>query len=118
MQYAQLYAYGQMSDAKITGQPQDQIDTVKGELLDAYAASVPEQLYLSDQSKEAYANYILEDIKTNSNIQTTLKKDDSKSPVVEVKASLNDIQSIQEALLQDPAFHGLLRIDGFLWHFA
>lgn len=97
--YAQLYAYGIIEDEnmKAAGMAEKDIEAVQDQVL-APIVDAFKQYPLSDESVAEMTGKYVAKLHTAMEIKATVKKDDAKNPVVELKATtINQAGAVQVA---------------------
>ena len=89
--WTELYATGTTSHLAEAGIPADSEKYV-ADTLNQFTTNQFKEFPLSEANVEEATKYYIENLKKVTKIQTSLKKDDAKNPVVEVKATMIDNQ--------------------------
>lgn len=96
--WTELYATGTTAHLAEAGIPKSSEDYVK-ETLDKLILDSVKDFPLNEANLKEAANYYFKHVKDITKIQTTLKKDDAKNPIVEVKATTIDNNAKMDDLL-------------------
>ncbi len=100
--WTELYATGTSSHLADAGIPADSekevADTLNKAIIDQF-----KDFPLNEKNVEEVTKYYIEHIKNITKVQTSLKKDDAKNPVVEVKATMidNNVTEDMNKLIQE-----------------
>ncbi len=100
--WTELYATGTSSNLKEAGIPADSQKYVE-DTLNQITTDQFKEFPLSDSNVAEATKYYLNHVKNITKVQTSLKKDDPKNPVVEVKATMidNNVTEDMNKLIQE-----------------
>ncbi|MBQ9487313.1 MAG: hypothetical protein IJU91_05890 [Selenomonadaceae bacterium] len=100
--WTELYATGTSSHLTDAGIPADSEKEV-ADTLNKIIGDQFKEFPLSDSNVEEATKYYLNHLKNITKVQTSLKKDDAKNPVVEVKATMidNNVTEDMNKLIQE-----------------
>ena len=112
--YAEIFMTGDSENLAAAGFSEAYKENIRGQMQEAFQESFKDIVPLSDESLAKIADKFYSRFKNEVKFQVTLKKDDAKNPVVELKTTPPDQIGANRAVLSNDEFIALLGMVGQL----
>ncbi|MBR0260889.1 MAG: hypothetical protein IJQ85_03745 [Selenomonadaceae bacterium] len=112
--YAEIFMTGDSENLAAAGFSEAYKENIRGQMQDAFIESFKEIVPLTDESASAVAKKFHSKFKDEIKFQVTLKKDDAKNPVVELKTTPPDQIAANKAAISNDELIALIGMVGQL----